>query len=170
MAVRATVKITLAVVLGALCLPCSAVGVGMMVAPSKDGDANSGFVLLLMGLIIFGLPSAILFFFGLKARGYNKRLQHVSALGMASQRLPLQQIATDLGVSTTEARQLVIDAVSKGMLVGRIDLEQGVFISGATHQGVRQVSMRCHNCGAQSTVVVTAGSISNCQFCGARLA
>jgi hypothetical protein len=84
--------------------------------------------------------------------------------------MPLQQIAADMEIDYDEARQLVLDAVSQGKLFGRLDIEQGVFISGQAHRGVQQLQMTCRSCGGTSMVVVTAGSISMCQFCGARLA
>ena len=163
-------KIVLGSALALLCLPCSAVGVGMMVAPSKEGDAGSGLMLLVMALIVLGVPSGILLALGLRGRAYDRRLRHVVAVGKSSQRIPLQQLAADMKIDHDEARRLLLDAISKGELFGRLDIEQGVFISGGAHRGVQSLQMRCSGCGATSTVVVTPGSMSTCQFCGARLA
>jgi hypothetical protein len=164
------VKIVLGGALTVLLLPCSALGVGMMVAPNQEGDQGVGLAVLIMSVIMFGIPATILLALGLKGRAYDRKLKQVVALGMASQRLPLQQVAADLGVEFDEARQLVLDAVHQGKLFGRLDIEHGVFISGAAHQGVQQLQMTCRNCGGSSMVVVTPGSMSACQFCGARLA
>lgn len=163
-------KLVVGSLFAVLLLPCGAVGAGMMIAPSKEGDANAGLLLLVMGLVIFGVPAVVLLMLGLRGRAYDKKLAHVVALGQASQRMPLQQLAADMQVEHDEARKLVLDAVSQGKLFGRLDIEHGVFISGVAHQGVRQIQMKCHACGGVSMVVVTPGSMSNCQFCGARLA
>lgn len=163
-------KIVLGAVAAMLCLPCSAIGVGMMVDPNPGDDASSGLVILIMSVVIFGIPAAVFLALGLRGRAYDKKLQHVAALGMASQRMPIQQLAAEMSIEFDEARQLVLDAVSQGKLFGRLDIEHGVFISGQAHQGVQQLQMTCRKCGATSMVVVTAGSMSACQFCGARLA
>jgi hypothetical protein len=163
------VKIVVGAILAMLCLPCSALGLGMMVAPGDEGDAGTGVAILIMGIVIFGVPSGVFLALGLRGRGYDRRLARVAALGMASQRMPIQQLAADMQVDYEEARSLLLDAIAQGKLFGRLDLEQGVFISGNTHQGVQQLQMRCPSCGAQSMVIVSPGSQSNCQFCGARV-
>ena len=165
-----TTKLVLGVVFAVLCLPCSAVGGGMMAAPNEPGDAQAGLVFLVFSLVVFGVPSALLLALGIRGRRHHTRLQRLSALGAASARLPLDQIAADLGVPKSEARTLVLDAVGKGLLVGRLDLEHGVFLSGATTGAVRQIAMTCRACGAQSMIVVTPNTMSHCSFCGHRLA
>jgi hypothetical protein len=164
------VKLVLGALFAFLCLPCSGVGGGMMVAPSEPGDAEAGLGILIVSLVIFGVPAAIFLTLGIRGRRRHTRLQRLAALGAASARLPLNEVALELGVEHNEARRLVLDAVGAGLLVGRLDLEQGVFLSGATTGAVREVAMTCRACGAQSRVVVSANTMSHCQFCGHRLA
>lgn len=163
-------KLVIGGLLTLLCLPCSAVGGGMMASPGKEGDVEAGAFFLVFSLLVFGVPAAILLTLGVRARRRHTRLQRLAAMGAASARLPLREVALQLGVDEGEARRLMLDAVGTGWLVGRFDLEQGVFVSGATTQSVREISMTCRACGAQSNVVVSASTTSHCQFCGHRLA
>jgi hypothetical protein len=165
-----TAKLVLGGVFAFLCLPCSAVGGGMMIAPGTPEDPQSGLIVLILSLVVFGIPSAVFLSLGIRARRRHTRLQRLAALGAASARLPLVDVATDLGLTQPEARALVLDAIGSGLLVGRLDLERGVFLSGATTGSVRELAMTCRACGAQSNVVVTANTPSNCPFCGHRMA
>lgn len=164
------VKLVLGALFAFMCLPCSGIGGGMMAAPSQPGDAEAGLGILIVSLVMFGVPATVLLALGIRGRRRHTRLQRLAALGAASARLPLREVAAELGVDPNEARRLVLDAVGAGLLVGRLDLEHGVFVSGATTGAVREVSMTCRACGAQSTVVVTANTTSHCRFCGHRLA
>lgn len=163
-------KLVLGGLLAFMGLSCGAIGVGMTVAPNKPDDPQSGVMILFLALGIFAIPGAVLLILGLKGRAYDRRLAQVAAMGMAASRLPLQQIATQLDITPGEARGLVLDAISHGKMFGRMDYEKGVFISSAAHQGVQQLSMRCPTCGGVSEVIVSAGTTSNCRFCGQRMA
>ena len=164
------VKLVLGGFLAFVGVSCSAISVGMMVSPGKPDDPQSGMAILILSIGIFGIPAAILLWLGLRGRRYDRQLQQVIAMGMASARLPLQQLAAQLGVPVPKAQELVLDAISRGKLFGRLDYEHGTFISAAAHQGVQQLSMRCGACGATSQVIVSPGTASNCRFCGHRLA
>lgn len=163
-------KLVLGGILAFLGVSCSAIGVGMMVSPNKPEDPGSGGAILIMGLGIFALPAAILLWLGLRGRRSEMLLQRVSAMGRASARLPLQQVAAQLGITVPQAQALLLDAINRGQLFGRLDYEHGTFISAMAHQGVQQLNMRCSACGGTSQVIVSAGTSSNCRFCGHRLA
>ncbi len=163
-------KFTLGLVFLFLCLPCDALGVGMMACPTKEGDPATGFGLLVAFSFIFGVPAAVLLYLGKKEKKRGRALDHITALASASARLPLQQVASDLGVTVADARRLLMDAIHEGRIAGRLDLEAGTFISGTAHAGIQKVSMRCRACGGQAEVVVGAGFSTPCPFCGAQLA
>lgn len=112
----------------------------------------------------------VLLLVGLHGRRYDIQLQRVIAMGKASARLPLQQVAAQLGVTIPRAQALLLDAIGRGQLFGQLDYEQGTFISAVAQQGVRQLDLRCSACGATSKVIVSAATTSTCRFCGHRLA
>lgn len=151
-------------------LTCGSVGTGMVAYPDDTEQAQAGMFWLGFSLIALLLPAVVLLLLGLKARAANRRIEKLAAMANAASRLPLDQIAADLGVPTSQARELLFDAINHGWVAGRLDLEQGVFISSTAHAGVQQLNMHCRNCGATSAVIVTAGSASLCKYCGFRLA
>jgi hypothetical protein len=151
-------------------ITCGSIGTGMVTYPSEPGHVNSGIFWICFSAIALIVPSVILVLLGLKARAANRRIEKLAAMANAASRLPLQQVAADLGVSQAEARELLYDAINHGYVAGRLDLEQGVFISGTAHAGVQQLNMHCRNCGATSTVIVSVGQPSLCKYCGFRLA
>lgn len=164
------VKLVLGAVLSFIGFSCSAIGLGMMAAPQKPTDPKSGLGILIMSLGVFGIPGLILLILGLRSRRAQRHLDQVVAMGQASTRLPLQQIAQQLGIPVPRARELVLEAIAAARLAGRIDFEQGVFISASVHGGVRQLSLKCPACGGVSEVLVSAGEPSLCRFCGQRVA
>jgi hypothetical protein len=56
--VSGTVELVLGGILAVLCLPCSAIGGGMMALPSKPEDFQSGVIVLVFSLVVFDLPVA----------------------------------------------------------------------------------------------------------------
>lgn len=151
-------------------LTCGSIGTGMVAYPDDADQSEAGAFWLGFSIVALILPSIILLLLGLRARASNRRIEKLAAMANAASRLPLQQVAADLGVSQPEARELLYEAINHGYVAGRLDLEQGVFISGTAHAGVQQLDMHCRNCGATSTVIVSVGQPSLCKYCGFRLA
>jgi hypothetical protein len=165
-----TSKLILGGVLAFIGVSCSAIGVGMIVAPSAPDHPSSGVGILIMSFGVFVLPAAILLTLGVRRGRHARRLDQVIAMGQASTRLPLTQLAEQLGVAVPRARELVLEAIAAGKLVGRMDYEHGVFISGSAHAGVQQVGVHCPSCGGISQVILTPGSSAHCTFCGHKVA
>lgn len=163
-------KIVLGAILSFLGFSCTAIGIGMIAAPTQPEDSKVGIGVSIMGAGVFGVPGAILLTVGLRSRRARRLLDQVVAMGQASTRLPLQQVADQLGVPLPRARELLLEAIAAGRLAGRLDYEHGVFISSSAHTGVRQLSLTCPSCGGVSEVIVTPGSPSACRFCGQRVA
>lgn len=150
---------------------CNAVGIGLYVEPKREGDANAGIFWMFFSLIAVMLPGLLLVFAARKQALRAKRIDTIVAFATASERVPLAQLATDLDCDVGSARDLLLEAIGAGRIVGRLDLEQGVFLSGSTRGGgIRQLTMTCKSCGGVSTVIVSVTSQSMCQYCGFRLA
>ncbi|HET6582165.1 MAG TPA: hypothetical protein VFG69_01935 [Nannocystaceae bacterium] len=148
---------------------CNAIGIGLTVSP-KEGDPKAGIFWVVFSLAAMIVPGALLVISARRQAQRTARMQKIVALATASQRLPFAQLATDLGVTAVVAREMLLEAIGQRWIIGRLDLEEGVFVSGSTHGGVQQLTMTCRNCGGRSTVIVSAGSTSHCQYCGFRLA
>jgi hypothetical protein len=170
MAAKTSSRLKLGIFLLILGASCNAVGIGLAVAPKRENDVGAGVFWMFFSVIAVMLPGLLLVLAARKQALRTKRLEKIVALATASERLPFLQLATDLGVDATTARELLLEAIGAGRIVGRLDLEHGVFVSGSTHGGVRQLTMTCKGCGGRSTVVVTAHAQSLCQYCGFRLA
>jgi hypothetical protein len=149
---------------------CNAIGIGIAVEPKEGRDAGAGIFWIVFSLVAMILPGILLVLAGRKQALRIARLDKITALASASERLPFAQLAADLGVTQTAARDLLLAAIGERRIAGRLDLEHGVFLSANTHRGVQQLTMTCKGCGGRSTVVVTAHSTSHCQYCGFRLA
>jgi hypothetical protein len=149
---------------------CNAIGVGLTVAPKEGRDASAGIFWMAFSIIAMVGPGILLVILGRKQARRTAQLEKIVALATASQRLPIDVLASDLGVKPKEARDLLLAAIGERRVIGRLDLEQGMFISGSTHGGVQQIAMLCKNCGARPNVIVSAASASLCPYCGFRLA
>ena len=149
---------------------CGSIGVGLVASPNEPKDVNAGVFWIIFSVVALVLPAVILVLLGLRARKTAQHIERLTAMAAAAARLPLDQVAADLGVTKEQARGLLFDAISHGRIAGRMDLEHGVFISGTAHTGVQQLNMHCRNCGGTSMVIVSAGTASLCKYCGFRLA
>ncbi len=163
-------KLIIGSLLAVMGLSCGSIGVALVASPKDANDTSAGVFWIVFSMVALVAPAVILVVLGLRARKTGQRLDRLAAMAAAASRLPLEQVASDLGVTKEEARGLVFDAISAGRIVGRMDLEHGVFISGTAHAGVQQLNMHCRNCGATSMVIVSMGHPSLCKYCGFRLA
>jgi hypothetical protein len=170
---RPTVKsnhvlfIVLAIMFGLFGASCEAVAVGMMAAPGKEGDEDAGVFFAIFSLIIFIVPMVVFLILGVSRKRRFDRFQKLIGLAGASVRLPLAMISQDLGLSPTDTRTFVLEAVANGTLRGRLDVEQGVFVSATAEQGIVQASMQCKSCGGTATMHVVPGQRAQCPYCSA---
>jgi hypothetical protein len=149
---------------------CNAVGIGLVAKPKDADDPSAGIFWVVFSLVAMVVPGILLILAGRRQARRAACLETIVALARASQRLPINQLAEDLKVTPAVARELLLAAIGQHRIVGRLDLEHGVFISASTHGGVQQVTMTCRNCGGRSDVIVSATSASHCHYCGFRLA
>jgi hypothetical protein len=165
-----TSKLVLGGVLAFVGVSCSAIGVGMIVVPSAPDQPGAGVGILIMSFGVFVVPATILLWIGIRRRRDALHLDQVVAMGQASARLPLPQLAEQLGIAVPRARELVLEAIAAGKLVGRMDYETGVFLSGSAHTGVQKVGVQCPSCNGISQVILAPGTAAHCSFCGYRVA
>jgi hypothetical protein len=158
------------IVLLALGATCNAVGIGLTVHPKEGKDIDAGVFWIVFSIVALIGPGVLLVLIGRRQARRNAQLAKIVALATASQRLPLTLLAEDLGLTQVQARELLLTAIGQRLVIGRLDLEQGVFVSGSTHGGVQQLAMTCGSCGARSTVIVTAGAPTSCPYCAFRMA
>jgi hypothetical protein len=151
-------------------LTCNAVGIGLTASPKDDNDVGAGIFWIAFSILALIGPGVLLVMLGRRESQRTARMAKLVALATASQRLPIQQLAIELKTTAEAARDLLLEAIGQHRIMGRVDLEAGVFISASTHGGVQQLTMNCRNCGARSTVIVSVASTSHCQYCGFRLA
>ena len=165
-----TSKLVLGGFLAFVGVSCSAIGVGMIVVPSAPDQPSAGVAVLIMSFGIFVVPATILLWIGIHRRRDARHLDQVVAMGQASARLPLPQLAEQLGIPIPRARELVLEAIAAGKLVGRMDYETAVFLSGSAHTGVQKIGVQCPSCSAISQVILAPGTAAHCSFCGHRIA
>jgi len=163
-------RATLGILLIVLGLSCNAIGIGLTTHPKKDRDVGAGIFWMVFSIVAMVGPGALLVTLARREARRSERMAKIVALATASQRLPISVLADDLDLPSDQARALLLDAIAQGLVIGRLDLEQGVFVSGSTHGGVQEVQMTCRNCGAKSNVIVSVASPTLCPYCGFRLA
>ena len=83
---RTTTKLVLGGIFAFLGVSCSAIGVGMVVAPSDPEHPASGVALLIMSAGIFIAPAVALLTIGVRSRRAARDLEQVIAMGQASAR------------------------------------------------------------------------------------
>lgn len=165
---RFTLKLWLGWILLVMGITWTCVGLGITAFPSEKAGRDAGVMNAAMALCALVLPGLVLVGSARRDRHRVERVHRVAALASMASRLPFGQVAEDLGTDVATARKVLFDAVSFGVLVGRIDLERGVFVSG--QPGVAPTGERdviCPGCGARSAVVVVPGIPTTCPFCGA---
>jgi hypothetical protein len=118
------------------------------------------------------LSSAPLFalgsWFAIAGRARRKRadrLRDLEGLAFSHARLPLDLVARELETTPAQARALVREALGSGILAGRLDLEDGGFLSAIADERFGRRSMRCASCGASSAVVRGRGLVPACPYC-----
>jgi len=162
-------KLWAGAILTALGVLWTGIGAAMAIFPRDEyGGVETGLGNVGLGTAALLLPGVVLLAVGLANRRRAERLRRVAALGAASQRIPVDTVAQDLEVTPSVARKYLLDAVSLGLLSGRIDLEHGVFLSTGAESSIGNVESKCRACGAAATVVTRAGEATICPFCGAR--
>lgn len=149
-------------VLGGSCETCGAVSV---IAPARNNSVSAGLTVMLFAAIVFLLPAAVLLTIGFRTKKRIARLERLDALGQVSTRMRLDTVAADLGVTAAEARDLILDAVGRGILRGRLDLEQGVFYSAEADMSFPQSPFHCRRCGANTQIVLVPGQWPTCPYC-----
>jgi hypothetical protein len=157
----------LATLFGLFGASCELVGVGMIVAPNKDGDEGAGVFFAIFSLIIFLLPMAAFLLLAIKGKRRFDRFQKLIGLTAASIRLPLSMVSQDLALSPSDTRTLVLEAVASGVVRGRLDIEQDVFVSATAEQSIQQVAMKCRRCSGTATVHHVPGQQAQCPYCSA---
>ena len=163
-------RVVLGIVVLVFGVTCNGLGFVLVAKPKEADDASAGWFWVVFSLVAMVLPGILLILAGRKQARRAAAMETIVALARASQRLPLDQLAADLKVKPAEARELLLAAIGQHRIVGRLDLEHGVFVSASTHGGVQQLTMTCRNCGGRSEVIVSAHSTSHCQYCGFRVA
>lgn len=149
---------------------CNAIGIKLTVEPRPGDGTSSGIFWIVFSVTVLLLPGLVLVLASFADSRRAGRLEKIVALATASERVPLVQLATDLDTTVAIARDLLLSAINSGSVVGRLDLEEGVFLSGSTRGGVEKRTMTCAGCGASSTVIVSATSEAACEYCGFRVA
>ncbi len=131
----------------------------------KDGLAAN----LVFALGILLLPGLVLYLTGRARRSRVDRMLHAAGLATAAGRVPVGEVAEQLGVSVSHARQALVDAVGTGRLAGRLDVDRDVFtVVAAENAGPSQeVAVACRRCGAASKAFVAPGDAITCPYCGA---
>ena len=149
--------------------PMGVIGVSMKLAPSTPQDAHAAASVIWLGVFCGDLP-ALYLLVRLVALGRRiGRLERFAALAQTSPRLPMTTVAEEFRMTAHGARELVLDAVATGAVAGRLELEQGLFLSAMADQRVREIAMHCPSCAANVKVTVAPGESASCPYCNAPL-
>lgn len=115
------------------------------------------------------LPGVIFLVVALKRRAHANRLQELSALAASALRVPLDAFSAHLRVPAGEAQSMLLEAISAGLVRGRLDLEERVFIAASSDGNAERVSAVCPSCGARAEVLLAPGERGRCPYCSAPL-
>jgi hypothetical protein len=152
---------------GGLCT--ISLGIGEAVNPTPGQEASTPITTLACGALFCVLPSVAMLGFGARSVLQVRRMRRLVGLAETHARLPLDQTARDLGLSTSAVRALLLDAVAQGYVSGRLDLDHGVFFSGDVESVGRRWTGRCESCSAPVDVTLAEGEPGVCPYCRAGL-
>lgn len=151
---------------GMLSMAGGAIGV---VDPEPGRTSQDGLESLAAGFMACVMPSLVM----LSVAGWSilrtRRMDRLVALAETHARLPLDMAAHELRTSRETVRSMLLDAVSKQYLRGRLDLDHGVFFSGDAELSGRQWAGHCRACSAPVSVTLARGEPGICPFCSAPL-
>jgi hypothetical protein len=171
--VRTTVSYGASIGVGILATICVGLGalaiVGQLIVSQQDqspdvywhmveGIAGNLLVCVLPGVLLYAVTGWLVW----RAR----RFARLQALCDTHARLPIGELAAHLGTSEEMAQALVLDAVERGLVRARLDLEPGIVLSGNAAQGAgRQWAGSCPRCNAPVSVVIAPGQPGICPYC-----
>jgi DNA-directed RNA polymerase subunit RPC12/RpoP len=137
---------------------------GGQVSGSKESSANYG-ILFTMCALPFILVAIAVFYFYRKAVKHDKLLEELIGYLRLYRRISLQKISADMGIPVTQTSELLLEAISRGMIDAHIDRETGeVFVQSAVRDA-RVENIRCPNCGAIVSGVYLIGEAVKCPYC-----
>ncbi len=154
---------TFGVLVGALFIAMQAMVSASDISPDAAWHLGEG---ILGNTVVCILPSLALYALTGWLFWRNRRLTRVQALCDTHARLPIATLAQQLGTSDEMAQAIALDAVERGLIHARLDLEPGVILSGnaVTHAG-RQWAGTCPRCSAPVSVVLAPGQPAICPYC-----
>lgn len=119
--------------------------------------------------VICVMPSVVLLGISAWSVWTTRRMDRLVALAETHARLPLDVAAQELGTSRETVRSMLLTAVSKQYVRGRLDLDHGVFFSGDAEVAARQWAGHCPSCSAPVSITLARGEAGICPFCRAPL-
>ena len=141
-------------------------GQAFLTSVDRTGDAWLHFALG-VGANVFGwvLRGGVLYVLAGWLVWRGRRLSRLQALCDTHGRLPLTTLAEELRTTPEVARALVLDAVERRLVHARLDLEEGMILSGTAASAGRAWAGTCSTCRAAVQVVVAPGQPGVCPYC-----
>jgi hypothetical protein len=164
---RGTAMLVSGIVLLAVAALLSVLSVALALA-SVEGRF-SGLVCFCAAAVPLGVPGVALLLGGRSRRARARHLRDLEGLALARARLSLEDLCRELETSPSETRALVREALGHGILEGRLDLVEDVFLSALADPRFGERAARCRACGAASAVVRGPGVAPRCPYCGAAM-
>ena len=143
------------------------VGVCIVLFPSATARADAGVFNALIAIVALLAPGLYLWTSAKARAARNERIERLAALAGIESQMPLANAASTLGIPTSEVRTLLLDAVSAGLLRGRIDGPRDVFLSDSAEHPLGEREVVCTSCGARAIVVARVNEAFTCPYCGA---
>jgi uncharacterized membrane protein YciS (DUF1049 family) len=111
------------------------------------------------------IPGSLLYRSGVKLSKLERKLKQLAALVETYRRISVSEIAKKMGVTESEAENLITTAVGLGLFKGNMDRATGEFFLAGSLDEIRQISF-CPNCGASVSQVIHRGETGKCTACG----
>lgn len=139
------------------------------VHPRPGRDPDTGITGVLIGALGCLLPSLVMLVVSARSMLLSRRMGRLVGLAETHARLPIDVVARELNVSPGAARSLLLDAVSKQYVNGRLDLDDDVFFSADVDAVGRQWTGTCPACRAPVQVTLAASEPGVCPYCRSSL-
>lgn len=159
-----TVKKTLGLVLiipGMLLLLIAVFGI---IGGDKPEDFNIGIGVSIFSLFIIA-PGILLFRKGQQLARDEVKIRKLVSMLVTYRRMSVQEMAGKLGVTETDAHNLLTLAIEQNLVSGNIDRTTNEFFVSDSVQDIQNLT-KCPFCGAPVSQVFHKGETAKCQSCG----
>lgn len=132
---------------------------------SKQSRSGTPIAVLSFAFIV---PGALLIYSAYKKEKLLESMNIIVSTINSFRRISMEDLSKTTGFSVPKSRELLLIAISKGMLEGYFDRTTGDFFTIEAEKDIKNIQ-RCISCGAPIEGIILKGETYICKNCGAMI-